>query len=123
MLLTEQFIGGLNYKGMTDEILREATTLENIEKAPGLVSFKLGMQSKGAKVQRSALNGIKEAKDFDAIQQNAQKHVSETLCSDKCEYFGKGIFPSSALHTERNMGNTAKTTTSRQSADICRDNR
>ena len=29
-LLTEKFIGGLNDKGMADEILREVTILENI---------------------------------------------------------------------------------------------
>ena len=32
-LLTEQFMGNLNDVGMTDEILREVTTLENIEEA------------------------------------------------------------------------------------------
>ena len=33
--LTEHFIGGFNHNTMTDDILREVTTLENIEEATG----------------------------------------------------------------------------------------
>ena len=34
-LLTEQFTGGLNDDDMSDETLRDITTLENIEEATG----------------------------------------------------------------------------------------
>ena len=55
---------------MTNEILREVTTLGNIEEAihEHVLSWVPRVESQGA--QRSVLNNIKESKDFDVFWQN-----------------------------------------------------
>ena len=55
---------------MTDEILREVTTLGNIERATSesVLVWVYKVETKSA--PRSPLNNTKEAKDFDAIWQN-----------------------------------------------------
>ena len=67
-LLTEQFIGRQNDDGMADEILIQVTTLENIEEVTS--ECVLGWVHR-TEAQRSMLNNMKEAKDFDTIWQNS----------------------------------------------------
>ena len=87
-LLTEQFIGGLNDNGIIDEILREVTMLVDIEEAISACVLTLVHRLEANRAQRSALNNIKEAKEFDAIWQNTQKCAYESTHGDKCTYFG-----------------------------------
>ena len=84
-LLREQFIGRLTEDGMTNEILREVTTLENIEEAVGEHMLGWVHRMQVQKAPRSVLHNIREAKDFDAIRQNSQKQVHGAPCSDKCK--------------------------------------
>ena len=67
-------MGGLNEEGMTDEILREITTLEDSEGANS--DYKLTwMHRVGAQRTRGfAMNSIKDTKQFGVIQQNTEKH-------------------------------------------------
>ena len=55
---------------MTNEILREVTTLENVEETMSDCMLGLVCSVEMQRTQRSILNNFKEAKDFDAIQQN-----------------------------------------------------
>ena len=54
---------------MADEILREVTTLGNIEATSECVLI-WACRVEVQRAQRRMLNNIKEAKDFDAILQN-----------------------------------------------------
>ena len=71
-LLTEQFIGGFNNKGMTDELLRVVTMLEDIEKATSEQVLTWAHRVKVQRAQRIALSSIKEAIKFDAIWQSTR---------------------------------------------------
>ena len=84
-LLAEQFTDRLTDNGMTDEILREVTTLENIEATS---EHKLSLECKveAQRTQRSTPHNIKESKDFDAILHNTQMWVHGVTYSDKCKY-------------------------------------
>ena len=62
-LLTHQFIGGLNNNDMTDKILREVTTLENMEEATSECVLSWVQRVEVQRAQRNMLNNIKEAKD------------------------------------------------------------
>ena len=72
-LLREHFINGSNDNVMIDEILKEVTTLEDIEDATSECVLLCVHRVKTQRSQKSALNDIKEAKDFDIISQNMQK--------------------------------------------------
>ena len=74
---------------MTYKILREVTTLENIEEATSEHALRWACR---VEEQRSILNNIRETKDFDAIRQNTQ-WVHGAPHSDKCKYCGTGHSP------------------------------
>ena len=92
-LLTEQFIGGINNEGMTDEILREVATLEDVQKATSECILALVHRLEVQRTQRIMSTSIQEAKEFVAIQQNIQKCEYETTCGDKCKCCLRGHMP------------------------------
>ena len=107
-LLREQFIGSVKDDGMTGEILQQVTTLEYNEEAMSEYMLGLACRVEIKRVQRSALNNIKEAKDFDAIQQNAQKWVCWTPHSDRYKYCGTGHSPQQCPAYGKKCGECSK---------------
>ena len=67
-LLTEQFISGLNDDGMIDEILKDVAMLEDIENAMSEHVLLVMHRVEAQRGQKSALNEIKEVKDFDIVK-------------------------------------------------------
>ena len=59
MLLTEQFINGLNDNGMVGEILKKVATLEEIEDASSEHILVWACRVEVQKAQKSALHEIK----------------------------------------------------------------
>ena len=59
-LLTEQFIGGLNDEGMTDEILRDVAMLGNIEEATSEHVLTWACRVEGQRAQRSVLTASRK---------------------------------------------------------------
>ena len=96
-LLTEQFIKGLDDEGITSEILNEVSTLENIEYATSERVLLWAQREEVQRVQKVALNNIKEAKEFDSVRPNTPKHDNETHNKlkevDNCKYCWTGYLP------------------------------
>ena len=90
-LMTQQFISGPNDDEMIDEILKELAMLEDIEYITS-EHVLWACRVEAQKVQQSALNDIKEAKDFDIVRQNMQKqgHTVSKMHKreDRCKYCG-----------------------------------
>ena len=95
--LTKQFIGRLSDDGMINEILREVTSLENIEEA--LTEFMLHWACR-VEAQRTILNNIKEAKEFDAIWQNLKKWAHGAPHGNKASAAAQGTHPAVACLQE-----------------------
>ena len=92
MLLTEQFICGLNEDGMISEILNEVATLEDIKDATGECILLWAHRVEALRAHKSALSDIKELKYLDIVRWNMQKQDYATLrmhkMEDKCKYCG-----------------------------------
>ena len=100
-LLTEQFIDGLNQKGMTDEILREVAMLDDIEEATNEHILTWVHCVEAQRAQRITLNSSKKAEVFDVIWQNT-RNVNERPCGvTNASVVGQDMHPSSALHMGR----------------------
>ena len=89
-LLTGLCIGGLDDEGLTDEILREVAMQEDIEEATSDCIFTWACRVKVQRAKSIVLDSIKEAKGFDAIQQNARNCECEIMHSAKCRYCRTG---------------------------------
>ena len=120
--MTEQFIGRLNTKGIP-EILKEVTTLEIMKEATSKHVLTWVYRIEAHRAQSSALNSIKEAKDFDAIWQKTQSIHMRPCAAIIANIVERGTYPSSALYMEGSVGNVVKTTTLRESADPHRSDR
>ena len=121
-LLTQQFIGGLSDKGMTDEILKEVAMLEDIEEATSDPIFTWVHRVEVQSAERIVLSSIKDAEELDAIWKYAKKHKCETMHGTNASIVGQNMYPSCALHIGRHTENVAKPTSSRWSADHHGDN-
>ena len=75
---------------MTDEILREVRTIENIEEATCEFVLDSACRTEVQRAQKNVLNNVKEAKDFDTIWKNFTKTEVFSPCVDKCKYGGTG---------------------------------
>ena len=91
------FISGINDDGMIDEILKEVAMLEDTEDATSECVLLWVHRVEEHRVQKSALNDIREAKGYDIISQNMQKQ-EHTITKmhrkqDKCKYCYTGQLP------------------------------
>ena len=100
-MLTEQFLGGLNDEGMTDEILREAATLENTEDAMSECVQIWAYRVQAERAQK-AQNNIKQANEFNTIRHSIQQCDNKAPRMQKkwkvVSIVGQDLCQGSALH-------------------------
>ena len=72
--LTEQFIHGLDNKGMISEMLRKVSVLEDIDDTTSEWILLLTQNIEAKRAQKEAFDNLKEAKDFESIGQNTQRY-------------------------------------------------
>ena len=75
---------------MTNEILREVTTIESIEEATSECVLGWACRVEAQSAQRSTLNNTQEDRDFDTILHNTQKWMHGTQHGDSYEYCRTG---------------------------------
>ena len=66
--LMNQFICGLDDEGMTSEILWEVSALQDMDDATSKRVMSLAQRVEALRVQKEALNYIKEVKQFDSVK-------------------------------------------------------
>ena len=72
--LTQQFIHWLDDEGMKSDILREVLALENINDTTSKWVLLWAQRVEAQRVQKEALGNIKEARDYNFIRWNIQRH-------------------------------------------------
>ena len=103
----------MNKDSITGEVVREFTTLKNIEEAISDDMLIWVHRVKEQRVKRSPLNNIKESKDFEAIWQNPRSGYVGFHAVTAANIVVQGTHPGSALCIERSVWNAAKKITSR----------
>ena len=104
-LFTEEFIGGVNDEGMTEDILRELATLEDIEEATTEHVLTWACRVEVQRTQGIALNTIMETKEYGKILKNMNARQCTVTNASTVR---QDTHPSSALHMGRNVENAAK---------------
>ena len=92
-MLIEQFISGFNDNDMINEILKEVATLEDTEGTISECMMLWTLSVEAQRAQKSILNYIKEAKEFDVIKHSSQKPEYAAARVQKkvniCKYCGR----------------------------------